>query len=60
MELLYPICRVVLLSLKHEIIALIKEAIEFHIEGMKLDSNRIPKPKIKAIELETTYGRLRP
>ena len=31
---------------------LIKEAIEFHIEGMKLESKRIPKAKTKALELE--------
>lgn len=35
-----------------EVRVLIKEAIEFHIEGMKLDSKRVPKPKTKTIEME--------
>jgi predicted RNase H-like HicB family nuclease len=37
-----------------EVILLIKEAIDFHIEGLKSESKRIPKAKIKAIEMETT------
>jgi predicted RNase H-like HicB family nuclease len=35
-----------------EVRKLIKEAIEFHIEGMKLDTKRIPKPKTKTFEME--------
>lgn len=35
-----------------EVTELIKEAIEFHIEGMKLESKRIPKPKTKIFEME--------
>ena len=37
---------------EEEVKTLIKEAIEFHIEGMKLDSKRIPKAKIKTFEME--------
>jgi predicted RNase H-like HicB family nuclease len=37
---------------ENEVKTLIKEAIEFHIEGIKLESKRIPKPKIKTYELE--------
>ncbi len=35
-----------------EVRTLITEAIEFHIEGIKLDSKRIPKAKTKSFELE--------
>ncbi|MCX6152638.1 MAG: type II toxin-antitoxin system HicB family antitoxin [Candidatus Kapabacteria bacterium] len=35
-----------------EVKVLIKEAIDFHIEGMKLESKRIPKAKTKFYELE--------
>jgi predicted RNase H-like HicB family nuclease len=35
-----------------EVRNLIKEAIEFHLEGLKLDSKRIPKSKTKTYELE--------
>jgi len=31
---------------------LIKVALEFHLEGMKLNSTRIPKPKVKSYEME--------
>jgi predicted RNase H-like HicB family nuclease len=37
---------------EEEVRALIKEAIEFHIEGIKLESKRIPKSKTKTFELE--------
>lgn len=35
-----------------EVKTLIKEAIEFHIEGIKLESKRIPRAKTKTFELE--------
>jgi len=35
-----------------EVRELIKEALEFHLEGMKLNSKRIPKPKVKSYEME--------
>lgn len=37
-----------------EVKVLIKEAIEFHLEGLKMNSKRIPKPKIKSIEIEVS------
>jgi predicted RNase H-like HicB family nuclease len=38
-----------------EVKVLIKEAIEFHIEGMKLESKRVPKPKTKTVEMEISF-----
>jgi predicted RNase H-like HicB family nuclease len=38
-----------------EVRSLIKDAIEFHIEGMKLESKRIPKSKTKSYELEVAF-----
>ncbi len=35
-----------------EVKTLIKEAIEFHIEGMKMDTKKIPKARTKSYELE--------
>ncbi len=35
-----------------EVRDLIKEAIDIHIEGMKLDAKKIPKAKTKFFELE--------
>ena len=37
---------------EEEVKVLIKEALEFHLEGMKLESKRIPKPKTKFFEME--------
>jgi predicted RNase H-like HicB family nuclease len=37
---------------EEEVKRLIREAIDFHIEGMKLDSKRIPKSRSKSFELE--------
>jgi predicted RNase H-like HicB family nuclease len=37
---------------ENEVRELIKEAIEFHIEGMKLDAIKIPKSKTKTFEME--------
>lgn len=37
---------------EEEVRTLIKEAIDFHIEGMKLELKRIPKAKTKTYELE--------
>ncbi len=37
-----------------EVKQLIREAIEFHLEGIKLSSKKIPKPRIKTIEMEFT------
>jgi predicted RNase H-like HicB family nuclease len=39
---------------EEEVMVLIKEAIEFHIEGIKIESKRIPKAKTKSYELEVT------
>jgi hypothetical protein len=54
MELIYRIFRDVSLWQKKrkEVKLLIKEALEFHIEGMKLESKRIPKARIKTFEME--------
>lgn len=37
---------------EEEVKVLIKEALEFHLESMKFDSKRIPKPKTKSFEME--------
>jgi predicted RNase H-like HicB family nuclease len=37
-----------------EVKELIKEAIEFHLESFKINHKRIPKTKIKSIELEVS------
>jgi predicted RNase H-like HicB family nuclease len=37
---------------EEEVKSLIKEAIEFHIEGLKVESKRIPKAKTKIMEME--------
>ena len=40
---------------EEEVRTLIKEAVEFHIEGMKLESKRIPKAKTKTFEMEVAF-----
>jgi len=35
-----------------EVVKLIKEAIEFHLEGLKIDEVRIPKPHFEADYVE--------
>lgn len=35
-----------------EVRELIKEAIEFHLESFKISNKRIPKTRIKSIEME--------
>ncbi|MBC8488541.1 MAG: type II toxin-antitoxin system HicB family antitoxin [Bacteroidetes bacterium] len=35
-----------------EVVKLIKEAIEFHLEGLKIDEGRIPKPHFEADYVE--------
>ncbi len=47
----FPGC-VAVAEKEDEVMVLIKEALEFHIEGLKLDSKRIPKAKIKTYEME--------
>jgi predicted RNase H-like HicB family nuclease len=37
---------------EYEVRNLIKDAIEFHLEGIKLESKKIPKSKTKTYELE--------
>jgi predicted RNase H-like HicB family nuclease len=37
---------------KEEVLELIKEAIEFHIEGLKEDGNAIPKPHCDFTQIE--------
>ena len=37
---------------ENEVKVLIKEAIEFHLEGLKNESKRIPKAKTKTFEME--------
>lgn len=37
---------------KEEVLELIKEAIEFHIEGLKEDGNTIPKPHCDFAQIE--------
>ncbi len=39
---------------EEEVRALIKDALEFHLEGMKMSSTRIPKPKVKSYEMEVS------
>ena len=40
---------------EEDVRTLIKEAVEFHIEGMKLESKRIPKAKTKTFEMEVAF-----
>ena len=37
---------------EEEVKVLIREALEFHIEGLRLDSKRIPKSRTKTCETE--------
>lgn len=37
---------------ENEVKELIKEAIEFHLESYKINNTRIPKTRIKSIEME--------
>lgn len=39
---------------EEEVIDLIKDAIEFHIEGLKSESKKIPKSKTKIFEFEVS------
>lgn len=38
-----------------EVKLLIKEAIEFHLEGLKMDSEEIPETKSKIYEMEVDF-----
>jgi predicted RNase H-like HicB family nuclease len=38
-----------------EVKLLIKETIEFHLEGLKLDSEEIPETKSKTYEMEVDF-----
>ena len=39
---------------EEEVKKLIKEAMELHLEEMKQNSKRIPKPKVKSFEMEVS------
>ncbi len=39
---------------EEEVKILIKEAIEFHIEGLRLETMKIPKARTKSYELEVS------
>jgi predicted RNase H-like HicB family nuclease len=40
---------------EEEVRELIKEAIDFHIEGIKSESKSVPRARTKAFELETAF-----
>ena len=40
---------------ENEVLKLIKEAIQFHLEALKINKKRIPKAMIKSFEMEVSF-----
>ena len=41
---------------RNEVLILIKEAIEFHLEGIKIDNDEIPLPKCEVAQVDVNYN----